>query len=68
MVSTDGVATDPDKSELVKIWPKPRTVIDLRSFLGFGSYYHRFVLHFTQQAKPLHKLVSKLYEGGKHGG
>lgn len=67
VVSADGVATDPDKTEVVKNWPKPRTLKDLRSFLGFASYYRRFVPHFAQRAKPLHQLVSKLYEGGKHG-
>ena len=51
----------------LKHWPKPRTLKDLRSFLGFASYYRRFVPHFAQRAKPLHQLVSKLYEGGKHG-
>ena len=67
MVSADGVATDPDKTEVVKNWPKPSTLKDLRSFLGFALYYRRFVPHFAQRAKTLHELVSKLYEGGKHG-
>ena len=50
-----------------KNWPKPRALNDPRSFLGFASYCRRFVPHFAQQAKPLHELVSKLYEGGKTG-
>ena len=67
VVSADGVATDPAKTEVVMNWPKPKTLKDLRSFLGFASYYRRFVPHFAQTAKPLHELVSKLYEGGKNG-
>ena len=67
VVSADGVATDPAKTEVVTNWPKPKTLRDLRSFLGFASYYRRFVPRFAQLAKPLHELVSKLYEGGKHG-
>ena len=67
LVSADGVATDPGKTEVVKNWQKPRTLKYLRSFLGFASYYRRFFPHFVQRAKPLHELVSKLYEGGKHG-
>jgi len=67
VVSADGVATDPDKTEVVKNWPKPSTLKDLRSFLSFASYYRRVVQHFAQQAKLLHELASKLYEGGKHG-
>ena len=67
VVSADGVATDPAKTEAVTNWPKPKTLKDLRSFLGFASYYRRFVPHFAQIAKPLHELVSKLYAGGKNG-
>ena len=48
VVSADGVATDPDKTKVVKNWPKPSTLKDLRSFLGFALYYHRFVPHFAQ--------------------
>ena len=67
VVSAEGVATDPAKTEAVTNWPKPRTLKDLRSFLGFASYYRRFVPHFAQVARPLHELVSTLYEGGKNG-
>ena len=67
VVSAEGVATDPAKTEAVTNWPKPKTLKDLRSFLGFASYYRRFVPHFAQVARPLHELVSNLYEGGKNG-
>ena len=53
-VSAEGVATDPAKTAAVTNWPKPKTLKDLRSFLGFASYYRRFVPHFTQVARPLH--------------
>lgn len=67
VVSADGVATDPVKTEVVTNWLKPKTLKNLRSFLGFASYYRRFVPHFAQLARPLHELVTKLYEGGRHG-
>ena len=67
VVSAEGVATDPAKTEAVTNWPKPKTLKDLRLFLGFASYYRRFVPHFAQVARPLHELVSNLYEGGKNG-
>ncbi|PIK47652.1 Retrovirus polyprotein, partial [Apostichopus japonicus] len=48
----------PDKIQAVKDWPAPRNVKELRSFLGFCSFYRRFVYNFSQTAKPLHTLVS----------
>lgn len=37
---------------------------ELRTFLGFASYYRRFVEGFAQVAAPLHRLVAKA-GGGK---
>ena len=53
--------------EVMTNWPKPKTLKDLRSFLGFASYCCRFVPHFVQIARPLHELVCNLYEGGENG-
>jgi len=39
VVSGDGVSTDPSKIDLVKNWPQPRDVHEVRSFLGLASYY-----------------------------
>ena len=38
VVSAEGVSTDPDKIEAVKQWPAPKTVTEVRSFLGLASY------------------------------
>ncbi|PIK38997.1 hypothetical protein BSL78_24163 [Apostichopus japonicus] len=57
-VTADGVRPDPDKVQAVKNWPEPQNVKDLRSFLGFCSFYRRFVVDFAKTAKPLHALVS----------
>lgn len=67
IVAADGVTTDPSKTEAVAKWPRPKTLKELRSFLGFCSYYRRFVSGFAKIAKPLHQLVSELYDGGRHG-
>ena len=58
-VSATGVSTSQDKIRVVQEWPTPKTVKDLRSFLGFASYYRRFVHHFAQVAKPLYELISE---------
>lgn len=59
VISSKGVATDPSKIEAVAQWPRPSSVTELRSFLGFSSYYRRFVAEFAKVAAPLHKLVGE---------
>ena len=61
VVSGDGVSTDPSKTEAVNTWPVPRSVAEVRSFLGLTSYYRRFIYEYAHIAKPLHELT----EGGK---
>lgn len=60
IISDRGVATDPAKVDAVAQWPRPSQVSELRSFLGFASYYRRFVEGFAKLAGPLHRLVAKL--------
>ena len=59
VLSEEGVATNPDKTKAIVDWPVPRTVKMLRAFLGFSSYYRRYVPNFAKIAKPLHALVSQ---------
>lgn len=60
VISDQGVATDPSKIEVVANWPTPTMATELRSFLGFASYYRRFVEGFAQLAAPLHRRVAEL--------
>ena len=65
IISSKGVATDPEKIRAVAEWKRPNTLTELRSFLGFASYYRRFVEGFAQCAAPLHRLVGVLQQGRK---
>lgn len=56
VVSKQGVATDPNKTTVVKDWPMPLTVKQVKSFLGFVGYYRRFIPGFSRIASPLHDL------------
>ena len=60
VVSNEGVSTDPDKIKSVTEWPQPTTVTELRSFLGFVSYYRRFIPNFSKVAKPLNQLLQNM--------
>ena len=60
VVGQEGVSTDPDKIKAVIEWPRPTTVTEVRSFLGFVSYYRRFIPNFFKVAKPLNTLLQNL--------
>jgi len=57
IVSSEGVTTDPEKIAAVREWPIPHTKKQLRSFLGFSSYYRKFIKGFSFLAKPLYSLT-----------
>lgn len=69
LVSAEGVAPDPDKVASVQDWVAPKTVRQVRSFLGFVGYYRRFIEGFACLARPLHALlVGTSNKGKRHSG
>ena len=51
-----GVRTDPAKVRAIVEMGQPRTVQELKSFLGMASYYKRFCKDFAHLAMPLRKI------------
>ena len=65
IVSKDGIETNPKKIEAIRDWPRPCTVTDVRSFLGFTNHYRRFLKGYAQIAHPLNKLTPGEYSNKK---
>ena len=59
VISAQGVSCDPQKIEAVQKWTAPRTVKQVRSFVGTVGHYKRFIKNFAGICKPLHDLTKK---------
>ena len=57
VVSKEGIMVDPSKVQAILEWQSPKTVREVRSFLGLAGYYRRFVQGFARIAKPLTNLT-----------
>ena len=58
VVSGKGIEVDPKETEAVQKWLIPKTVTDVRSFLGFTNQYKKFIQKYAHVAGPLNELIS----------
>ncbi|KAH7563016.1 reverse transcriptase [Bipolaris maydis] len=59
IISTEGVKMNPKKIQTVQEWPKPNTVKDVQSFLGFANYYRKFIRDYSKITTPLTEITKK---------
>ena len=59
VVSASGVSMNPEKVEVVMSWEWPKSVFEIRSFLGLARYYRRFIKDFSRLAAPIMRLTRK---------
>lgn len=59
IIGETGVSIDPAKIEAVQYWPPPKSVRQLRGFLGLVGYYRKFIRNYGLLTKPLTTLLKK---------
>ena len=59
VVSVSGVLVDREKVEAVMSWERPKSVFEIRSFLGLAGYYRRFIEDFSRLEAPMTRLTRK---------
>jgi hypothetical protein len=58
-ISKNGISVDPSKVQEAMDWKPPKSVHQIRSFLGLAGYYRRFIPDFSRIAKPMTELLKK---------
>ena len=59
IINGEGISVDTQKIRAIVDWQQPKTVFEVRSFLGLAGYYRRFVKDFSKIAVPLTELTRK---------
>ena len=59
MISGLWIAIDQNKVAPIHLRPMPTNVKEMQSFLGFASYYRKYIEDFALISGPLYKLLSK---------
>jgi hypothetical protein len=49
----------PSKVRDVLDWEPPKSVHQVRSFIGLAGYYRRFIPNFSKLSKPITELLKK---------
>ena len=59
IVSKQGIKVDPGKFSAIETYPVPKSVKNVRAFVGMAQYYRRYIKDFAKIALPLNKLLRK---------
>ena len=62
VIESVGIHVDSEKVQILKYYPIPQNIHELRIFLGLENFYRRFILGFSHIACPLNQLTK---ENGK---
>ena len=56
-ISERGIESDESRVKLIHEWPTPKTVTEVRTFLGFSNYSCWFIYKYAQVTQPLYWLI-----------
>lgn len=62
-ISAAGTEPLPEKVNAIQSYPTPKTVRELRRFLGMINFYRRFIPDAAEHQAPLHALLTGSVKG-----
>jgi hypothetical protein len=66
IISGQGVSINPEKVEVVKSIPLPKSQHDVHAFLGLTNYYRKHVRNYVKIASPLNNIAKILKKGPRY--
>jgi len=57
VIGKNGIEMSKDKVEAVLSWKTPSSLTEVQYFLGFASFYRRFIHDYSRAARPLTELT-----------
>jgi hypothetical protein len=61
-ISENELKMDPSKVEVIKNWPSPRNVFEVRIFHGLASFYRKFIRNFSGISAAMMDIVKKRHK------
>jgi hypothetical protein len=62
VISTNDLRMDPDKVEVIKNWPSPKNIFEVRSFQELASFYRKFIRNFSGISATMMDIVKKWHK------
>jgi hypothetical protein len=62
VISANELKIDPEKIKVIKDWPSPKSVFEVRSFHGLDSFYRKFIRKFNGISTPMMDTVKKRHK------
>jgi hypothetical protein len=62
VISVNELNMDPSKVEVIKNWPSPRNVFEVRSFHGLAIFYRKFIRNFSGNSAAMMDMVKKRHK------
>lgn len=59
LFGVEGRSLGEDRKRIIREWPQPKNLTELRGFIGLLQFFRRFIRNVSHMATPLTNLTEK---------